>query len=61
MKKTVLFLSIIGILSVCQAQVQNEADAPLITKNQLTLSSDIMSPEVLWSFGRLGDVQISPD
>ena len=25
------------------------------------LSSDIMTPEVLWSFGRLGEAQVSPD
>ena len=61
MKKTVLFLSIIGILGACQVSGQKEDASPLITKNQLTLSSDIMTPEVLWSFGRLGDVQVSPD
>ena len=26
-----------------------------------TLTSDIMTPEVLWSFGRLGGAQVSPD
>jgi len=25
------------------------------------LTSDIMTPEVLWSFGRLGEPQVSPD
>ena len=25
------------------------------------LSSDIMTPEVLWSFGRIGSAQVSPD
>ncbi len=59
MKKILILLSILGILSPCQAQ--KKAAAPLITKNLLTLSSDIMTPEVLWSFGRLGDVQVSPD
>jgi len=61
MKKPVLFLSIIGILGAGQLSGQKENASPLITKNQLTLSSDIMTPEVLWSFGRLGDVQVSPD
>lgn len=59
MKKTLILLSILALLIPCQAQ--KEADAPLITKNLLTLSSDLMTPEVLWSFGRLGDVQVSPD
>ena len=61
MKKIFLFLSILGILSACQDSVRQETDSPLIGKNLLTLNSDIMSPEVLWSFGRLGDVQVSPD
>ena len=59
MKKTLILLSILALLSPCQAQ--KVADAPLITKNLLRLSSDLMTPEVLWSFGRLGDVQVSPD
>jgi len=33
----------------------------VISKPDLKLESDVMTPEVLWSFGRLGGVQISPD
>ena len=36
-------------------------NAPIIGKADLKLESDLMTPEVLWSFGRLGDVQVSPD
>ena len=36
-------------------------DKNVIGKQDLKLESDVMTPEVLWSFGRLGDVQISPD
>jgi len=61
MKKSTLFLLIPCFLVACEVDIQKEADAPLIGKNELTLSSDIMTPEVLWSFGRLGDVQVSPD
>ncbi len=61
MKKIVLIILFTGVLVSCQTGTQNETEAPLITKNQLELSSDIMTPEVLWSFGRLGDVQVSPD
>ena len=32
-----------------------------IGKPEIKLKSDIMTPEVLWLFGRLGDVDISPD
>lgn len=40
---------------------QEKTDENLIEKPQLKLTSDIMTPEVLWSFGRLSDVQVSPD
>ncbi len=59
--KKLLILSFLAILLFsCSSPEENQTDEPLITKNQLQLSSDIMTPEVLWSFGRLGDVQVSP-
>ena len=33
----------------------------IIGKHMLELESDIMTPEILWAFGRVGDVQVSPD
>ncbi len=61
MKKILIFSFLTLALVSCQVALEQENEAPLITKNQLTLDSDIMTPEVLWSFGRLGDVQVSPD
>jgi dipeptidyl aminopeptidase/acylaminoacyl peptidase len=61
MKKLLLVAICTGLLASCQVDVQTENETPLITKNQKDLTSDIMTPEVLWSFGRLGDVQVSPD
>ncbi len=61
MKSLIVLIPLLSLLVSCQVTVQQEPDTPLITKNQLKLSSDIMTPEVLWSFGRLGDVQVSPD
>ncbi len=59
--KKLLILSLFSILMIsCQAPAENTSDEPLITKNQMELSSDMMTPEVLWAFGRLGDVQVSP-
>ncbi len=59
--KKLLILSLFSILMIsCQAPAENTSDEALITKNQMELRSDIMSPEVLWAFGRLGDVQVSP-
>ena len=31
------------------------------TPADLKLSSDVMTPEVLWAFGRIGSVRLSPD
>jgi len=61
MKQLILSILMLSFLVSCQVSVDQEKEVPLITKNQLTLASDIMTPEVLWSFGRLGDVQVSPD
>jgi len=36
-------------------------DKTVIGKPNLKLNSDIMTPEVLWSFGRVSDIQLSPD
>ena len=48
----------IGISSCVNTNVE---EAPIIGKANLKLESDLLTPEVLWSFGRLGDVQVSPD
>jgi dipeptidyl aminopeptidase/acylaminoacyl peptidase len=60
MKKiTFLFLTVILFIGC----VRKETVPP--SKNYLPetpkLNSDIMTPEVLWSFGRLGEAQVSPD
>jgi len=44
-----------------QEQTKEETPHVVISKPNLKLESDVMTPEVLWSFGRLGDVQVSPD
>lgn len=33
----------------------------MIGKNNIKLSSDLMSPEALWAMGRIGGAQVSPD
>ena len=60
MKKLLIPSMLSLVLFACSSLTDKSTEAPLITKNQLELSSDIMTPEVLWSFGRLGDVQVSP-
>jgi len=50
-----------GFITACQNEKTTTSEAPLIQKNELKLTSNIMTPEVLWSFGRLSDVQVSPN
>ncbi len=60
MKKFLILSFLAVLLFACESPVEKAAEEPLITRNQMELTSDIMTPEVLWSFGRLGDVQVSP-
>ena len=61
MKNLFLFFLILSLFSAC---MKSEKPAP-VKNNYLPetpkLSSDIMTPEVLWSFGRVGGTQVSPD
>jgi len=55
-----LAISMVYITFSCNNTSKTE-EAPIIGKADLKLESDILTPEVLWSFGRLNDVQVSPD
>ncbi len=54
---------IIMILASCSeiAKIENTQEADIIGKPVLELASDLQSPEVLWAYGRLSDLQVSPD
>ena len=61
MKKNALVFMLATLLFSCQ-----QKEAPRDVKTNYVpetpqLASDIMTPEVLWSFGRLGGAQVSPD
>ena len=62
MKKISSIFITVFVLFSC---TQKEPASLTSTKNYVPatpeLSSDIMTPEVLWSFGRLGGAQVSPD
>ncbi len=62
MKKIASIFITVFVLFSC---TQKESATLTSTKNYVPatpeLSSDIMTPEVLWSFGRLGGAQVSPD
>ena len=61
MKNLFVFFLIVIFFSAC---MKSEKSAPVkdnFTPEIPKLASDIMTPEVLWSFGRVGGTQVSPD
>jgi len=64
MKKQIVKLTsitlILFLLQACMTP-QTEEQGEYIGKKDLTLNSDRMTPEVLWSFGRVSSMSVSPD
>jgi dipeptidyl aminopeptidase/acylaminoacyl peptidase len=63
-RKNLILLSFLVILfSSCDESCQQKSNdsSAIIGKQMPELSSDLQSPEVLWAYGRLSDVQLSPD
>ena len=58
--KNRLFSALI-LLSVVSCDSQKEAVKTSYKTPDMKLASDVMTPEVLWSFGRIGSVSVSPD
>ena len=61
MKNLFVFFLIVIFFSAC---MKSEKSAPVkdnFAPEIPKLASDIMTPEVLWSFGRVGGTQVSPD
>lgn len=48
-------------LSICCGSVNAQENASFIGKSNITLQSDLMTPEALWAMGRIGTAQASPD
>lgn len=48
----------LGALLLGQPKVNAQS---MIQKNNIQLSSDLMTPEALWAMGRIGGAQVSPD
>ncbi len=67
MKKINLMLMVLAIVMFgCMNEEKKEEqtskqDEKVIGKPVVTLKSDLMTPELLWSFGRIGEVALSPD
>lgn len=60
MKKQALVFLVAIVLFSC-IRKETIVTAPSYVPETPVLSSDIMTPEVLWSFGRLGGAEVSPD
>jgi dipeptidyl aminopeptidase/acylaminoacyl peptidase len=61
MKKSLLFLIALTLFTACmKSKTPNPIKSSYIPQTP-KLSSDIMTPEVLWSFGRVGGTKVSPD
>ncbi len=61
MKKISLFIVAVLITVSTFAQLQNEVNPEIIGKPDITLENDLMTPEALWSFGRVSGQEVSPD
>jgi dipeptidyl aminopeptidase/acylaminoacyl peptidase len=64
MKKLTMIILLLGfgLMQSCIKPGENDdKNAEIIGKKELKLSSDLMTPEVLWSFGRISGYEISPD
>lgn len=65
MKRTpiIILILLLIVFYSCEPTKNKEAkaDRPIIEKKEMKLESDILTPEVLWSFGRLSEPEVSPD
>src|SRR5674476_852974 len=58
--KTLIKTSIMGIALVA-ASCGTKEETPIIGKQTPKIENGRMTPEVLWSFGRVAGMQVSPD
>ncbi|MDR0233150.1 MAG: S9 family peptidase [Dysgonamonadaceae bacterium] len=56
-----LIMAVFGLTSCCQSTENNENTENLIGKSNITITDGIMTPEVLYSFGRVGSPVLSSD
>ena len=51
-------IALTAAVSACDTKKE---DAPLIEKQVVVVENGRMTPEILWAFGRVGNVEVSPD
>ena len=57
-KTTFMAIALSAVVSSCDTK---KDETPLIEKQIPKIENGRMTPEVLWAFGRVGGVQVSPD
>lgn len=62
MKKLITSALLVAALISCGTTDKQKKDSPVIIgKKEIKLTSNLMTPEILWDFGRVGNVKVSPD
>jgi dipeptidyl aminopeptidase/acylaminoacyl peptidase len=62
--KPIAAVAIIIALSACVDKMQDNASKPIIPDTELSpqeIANGVLTPEILWKFGRIGSAQVSPD
>ncbi len=60
MKKLIYLATFALLLTACDKKQQKDSDS-MIGKKDIKLTSKLMTPELLWNFGRVGNVTVSPN
>jgi dipeptidyl aminopeptidase/acylaminoacyl peptidase len=62
MMKKLLWPAMVSlVLSACTMENQTEKEEKLIGKPEIKLTGERLTPELLWSLGRVGEFAVSPD
>ncbi|MGL4994007.1 MAG: alpha/beta fold hydrolase [Bacteroidales bacterium] len=60
-KAICVYMTTLMTLGACSSSSDNKTMGRMIEKQEIVVENGVMTPEVLNSFGRLSDVQLSPD
>jgi len=61
MKKIIVTLAVAFAVGACSNPEKMTEEKKTYVPETPVLTSDVMTPEVLWSFGRIGNIELSPD
>ena len=61
MRNRIVILMAVAVLMITACKRRPEQDKNVIDKPNIEIKDGKLSPEALWSFGRIGEVSVSPD